>query len=361
MKPNLLLPLLLGAALVTACTASVQSQGKEVKPADGAAAAALSKPLPYPDTLAEVPDSCPVTRPPESPFVPPEPWPSRPPGAGQFWFGDSALWTALPTNGSWAQLALGEKFWWWSEAFDVSEEYAPDLTVAARRLDGDAPAFQESRATNGYHESFNWAMLMGVELSSPGCWSFTGHYKGRQLSFVLWVPAPSLAQKKAAPAGPTPYPTPYPDNLRQVPDSCPVTRPQEPRFAPPEPYPRFASPGHFWYGSQDLWTSLPIDYTWSRLPRSDHDGGYVQKVFWWRTDYDWQLEPRPALTVTGRRLDGDAPPMAASQATNGFHPGLQSFMLVGVSVPTTGCWEISGRYDDQGSERTLSFVIWVAP
>lgn len=133
-------------------------------------------------------DSCPVTRPPDTPFTPPAPWPAQPPGPGQFWFGDSGLWTALPADGSWRQLALGEKFWWWSQAFDVSEDATPDLTVTARRLDGDAPSFRASPATNGYHASFHWAMLMGVQLASPGCWAFTGQYKDHQLSFVLWVP-----------------------------------------------------------------------------------------------------------------------------------------------------------------------------
>ncbi len=132
---------------------------------------------------------CPVTQPAEPSFIPPEPWPSKPPGETQFWFGDSGLWTALPIHGSWRQLAYGEKFWWWSEEFDVSEDPTPDLAVSARRLDGDAPAFQESEATNGYHESFNWAMLMGVTLPSPGCWEFTGHYKDHTLVFVLWVPS----------------------------------------------------------------------------------------------------------------------------------------------------------------------------
>jgi hypothetical protein len=132
---------------------------------------------------------CPVTQPPEPAFIPPAPWPAQPPGTGEFWFGSSGLWTALPRNGNWRQLALGEKFWWWSAEFDVAEDTTPDLTVRARRLDGDAPAFQVPEATNGYHESFNWAMLTGVKLASPGCWEFTGHYKGHQLPFTLWVPA----------------------------------------------------------------------------------------------------------------------------------------------------------------------------
>lgn len=132
---------------------------------------------------------CPVTQPPEPPFIPPSPWPAQPPGRPyEFWFGDDGLWTALPIGGSWRQLALGEKFWWWSEEFDVYEDDTPDLIVIANRLDGDASAFQTIGATNGYHESFNWAMLIGVKLPSPGCWEFTGQYKEHQLSFVLWVP-----------------------------------------------------------------------------------------------------------------------------------------------------------------------------
>ena len=98
------------------------------------------------------------------------------------------MWTALPQDGSWRQLALGEKFWWWSEEFDVKEDTMPDLRITARRLDGEAAAFETGEATNGFHESFHWAMLAGVQLPSPGCWEFTGEYKGHELSFVLWVP-----------------------------------------------------------------------------------------------------------------------------------------------------------------------------
>ena len=131
---------------------------------------------------------CPVTRIPEVDFIPPEPWPSQPPGTDEFWFGSRGLWTALPQSGSWRQLALGEKNFWWSEEFDVSEDETPDLKVTARRLDGDTADFQVSEATNAYHESINWAMLVGVDLASPGCWEFTGQYKDHQLSFVVWVP-----------------------------------------------------------------------------------------------------------------------------------------------------------------------------
>jgi hypothetical protein len=119
------------------------------------------------------------------------PWPPEPPGEDDFWFGGNGLWTALPKSGSWRQLALGEKFWLWSEGYaatDVSQDPTPDLTVTADRLDGSAPSFQVSEGTNGYHSSFNQAMLVGVELPEPGCWQFTAQFEGSQLTFVIWVP-----------------------------------------------------------------------------------------------------------------------------------------------------------------------------
>ncbi len=176
-------PLLLLFAALAVLAAACNS------PSASAAGAAAVKASHETTSTRAGPSDCPVTQPPKPRFIPPSPWPSWPPGPGEFWFGNSGLWTALPMSGNWRQLALGEKFWWWSEEFDVSKDATPDLTVTAKRLDGDAPSFQASEATNGYHESFHWAMLMGVTLASPGCWEFTGHYQGHQLSFILWVPS----------------------------------------------------------------------------------------------------------------------------------------------------------------------------
>lgn len=142
---------------------------------------------PYTSAITGVAD-CPVTQPPNPPFIPPSPWPSQPPDTSRYWFGDNGLWVALPTDGIWSQLLLGEKFLWWSQEFDVYEDETPDLTMTGRRLGGEAPPFQTSEATNIYHESIDWAMMSGVELASSGCWELTGQYKGHQLSFVLWVP-----------------------------------------------------------------------------------------------------------------------------------------------------------------------------
>jgi len=154
--------------------------------------------------------------------------------------------------------------------------------------------------------------------------------------------------------------------LAQGPDSCPVTQPADPPFRPPEPdlsgedeLLKASTLGsleaYFWHGSNSLWTQLRRDGMWRELPRSDR--GYAQKIFFASEGYNWREEPLPALTVSGRQLGVTGLAFEELEATNGFHPDVGSFMLVGVDIPTAGCWEITGHY--QGQE--LSFVVWVAP
>lgn len=139
------------------------------------------------------------------------------------------------------------------------------------------------------------------------------------------------------------------------PVNCPITVPQTPPFVPPAPYDALGYEGEFWYGSNSLWTAVRESGVWEALPHNPE--GYTQKVFWWRDGYVWTEEPEPALTVTGERLDAPAPPLQASKATNAFASDIGSAMLVGVNMPTLGCWKITGKYGDT----ELSFVVWVAP
>jgi hypothetical protein len=111
--------------------------------------------------------------------------------------------------------------------------------------------------------------------------------------------------------------------------------------------------GYFWYGTDDLWVSLPDDAVWHSLPRDAH--GYSQKIPWWSEGYYWDGEPQPELIVTGERLDGDAPPMEASSANGAYSSDMGSAMMMGAAIPTDGCWKITGKYKDA----ELSFVVWV--
>ena len=85
---------------------------------------------------------------------------------------------------------------------------------------------------------------------------------------------------------------------------------------------------------------------------------YGDKLFWWSYGHKARLEPNPALVVTGKRLDGESPPAEVSRATNVLgesNSGGMDYMLVGVGFPTSGCWEITGKYRGQ----VLKFVVEV--
>jgi hypothetical protein len=136
---------------------------------------------------------------------------------------------------------------------------------------------------------------------------------------------------------------------------CPTTRPPDPLFVPPAPYPPEPPSLYgdkFWYGSNELWTWLDADGTWA-MPK----GLRSDKSFWWRQGYDWRTETTPALSITGRRLDGPAPAVTASDATNGFREqDIGAFMLLGLELPAGGCWELTGHYHG----RSLRFVVRVS-
>jgi hypothetical protein len=186
-------------------------------------------------------------------------------------------------------------------------------------------------------------------------------------SFLTGCTASANAQSEEVKAFENPTPTelpekPTPTVTRTVetvphdpPTNCPVTVSQKPLFIPPSPYNSMGYPDEFWYGSDSLWTAVRQNGIWEALPLNSE--GYTQKVFWWRDGYVWTEEPEPDLIVTGERLDALAPPLIASKATNAYASDIGSAMLVGVDLPTLGCWKITGTYE----EAELSFVVWVAP
>ena len=140
------------------------------------------------------------------------------------------------------------------------------------------------------------------------------------------------------------------------PKDCPVTTLSKQSFTAPEPYSPLAPwEGIFWFGSDHLWTALHNDGVWTGLPLNSD--GYTQKIMWWSSLYDLPNEPEPALVVSGRRLDGDAPALRFYGATNAFADDIGDAMLTGVDFPALGCWEVTGQYKKTG----LTFMVWIAP
>ncbi len=127
---------------------------------------------------------------------------------------------------------------------------------------------------------------------------------------------------------------------------CPVTKPLE-----------SASPGPgnlrgHWFGTDKLWTNLPGYWTDS-WPT---DRGYLQnKIVWFSSEFPGLEEPHPTLTITGRRLDGPSAPLIFNDANGAF--GKSAFITSSVTLPTRGCWEITGHYKGQD----LTFVVQIGP
>jgi hypothetical protein len=184
------------------------------------------------------------------------------------------------------------------------------------------------------------------------------------LGGILTWPTPD-SQAPAAASDPTttttpPISTTLKDDtavpaLVDVPETCPVTVPGEDAFTPASETPDELSPGddQVWYGTPEHWTKIqPNEQVRNRSWLSPG-----AKTFWWSENFPGGgSEGSPNITVTAENLDGLAPTVkSGGPGTNGFHPELGDFMLVGVELPATGCWKLTAEY--KGA--TLSYVMWV--
>lgn len=138
---------------------------------------------------------------------------------------------------------------------------------------------------------------------------------------------------------------------RRVPASCATTNPIEHPFVPPSPY--RTGRGVNWFGTDRFWTLLPADGIWAR----------GEKTFWFRQEWGYYANDQwipqkdaAKLTVTARRLDGPARPAEILKANSSYREqDWKAFLVGGINFPTPGCWEVSGRYEND----ELTFVVWV--
>jgi len=93
------------------------------------------------------------------------------------------------------------------------------------------------------------------------------------------------------------------------------------------------------YGTDALGTVLyqggTVAFARGGPGRIHTDGSLEMKWLWYRT-------PGTALTIEGRRLDGEAPPLEAT-----FIDGYAGYLQVGSLIfPTAGCWEVTASTGD---------------
>ena len=126
---------------------------------------------------------------------------------------------------------------------------------------------------------------------------------------------------------------------------CPVTLPNGNR---PPGQPR----GVGWYGNGLLWAGVERDGTWTaRVDQVGEDGTIGNKLLWVTTP------PWEKPTVTGERIDADAPPLHVSGVNTGsFSSAANPSHMTPVGFPTPGCWRLRARLGDV----SLTYVVQVA-
>jgi hypothetical protein len=141
-------------------------------------------------------------------------------------------------------------------------------------------------------------------------------------------------------------------------ERCPVTVPPAAGFVPPGPYPPKPSSDGVWYGSAELWTILDSrGAVWSDLPvgKNGHVG---DKTLWFSEKFSTaegeDFSGNADITVTAVHRGGSAPKVVEGGVPS-FNGHIRNFLLVGLSVPEPGCWEVNASY--QGAE--LSYVMLV--
>jgi hypothetical protein len=133
--------------------------------------------------------------------------------------------------------------------------------------------------------------------------------------------------------------------------TCAVTAPNH--NTPPEAVRSKAGvpPGNpLIYGNDAIWTSLWPDGT---VVFKKGGPGFVLADGSLKMKFLWLLATDGPLTVSGRRLDGEARPLTTEMPNSFLGRGFQPSYLI---FPTVGCWEVTAKAN--GS--TLTFVTTVA-
>jgi hypothetical protein len=123
---------------------------------------------------------------------------------------------------------------------------------------------------------------------------------------------------------------------------------------PPGPFSQRSNPKVFWYGTDDLGTSLPANGVWlfeKKNPLAELR--LLRAIHLWRQP-SWDAKSKAKLIVTASRLDAAVPTATGGSPWGGWLEESQQ-VIVNIRFPTSGCWRVTARYEDQ----EITFTVWV--
>ena len=184
------------------------------------------------------------------------------------------------------------------------------------------------------------ALAAGMTVALPGC---TGGPATTATSPAP-VARPAQGSRTGAPAGPARHPA-RPVTMADA-RHCPVTIGHP--VPPAQPWRDSLAGFDSAYGNGSLWVGAlwPHGVVIITPDNVNPDGRMEMKFGWYRLTSGY-------LTITGRRLDGPAPPASGHTFPGSY--GLTGFNASGVIFPTEGCWQVTGR----AGRAALTFVTFV--
>lgn len=104
------------------------------------------------------------------------------------WYGSESLAVSLPSNGKWSitgpTARIAVKLFVHSVGFEPGMER--HLSVRVESLTGQPNDAVVKDVTNAGNASLTeWAMLVGIDFPSVGCWQLTLDYLGQSLTFIV--------------------------------------------------------------------------------------------------------------------------------------------------------------------------------
>ena len=142
--------------------------------------------------------------------------------------------------------------------------------------------------------------------------------------------------------------------LTRVPESCPITLPDDDVFRPASETPDGADPGPDTvpYGRPELWTMLGAKgEVWRDLPVGS-DGTLTQMLFFWSENH--VAGDGTEILLFGESLEESSHGIRA-RGGGGSDPARGDHLAVVFGIPEPGCWRISAVYRATG----IDYVVWV--